>query len=151
MAYNKANKYQNKTEKEKELLKAKFEKEIIDVIVKKKLMRFNHVFGYYAGCGRSTAYNYGLDKLDSIKEALAMNRVKGVDYLLQKWIAGDNATLQIAAMRLICTPEEHQKLNQSYIDHTTGGEKINTPDLSNISYAQLKKLVGNGDKQDSDK
>ena len=82
-------------------------------------MRFDHIFGHYAGCSRATAYNHGLDKLDSIKDALEQNRLKGVDYLLQKWIGGNNQTLQIAAMRLICTPEEHRLLNQQYLDATT--------------------------------
>lgn len=97
---------------------------ILKVIKEKKIMRFDHIFGHFAGCSRATAYNHGLDKLDSIKEALELNRAKGVDYLLQKWIAGDNATLQIAAMRLICTSEEHRLLNQSYVDMTTKGKEI---------------------------
>ena len=100
---------------------------ILKLIKEKKIMRFDHIFGHYTGCSRSTAYNHGLDKLDSIKEALEANRARGVDYLLQKWIAGDNATLQIAAMRLICTKEEHQLLNQQYIDHTSKGDSIQQP------------------------
>ena len=94
------------------------EKGILEAIEKHPIFCFNDIFGFYMGCSRATAYNHGLDKLDSIKEALEKNRAKGVDYLLQKWIAGDNSTLQIAAMRLICTKEEHQLLNQQYIEHT---------------------------------
>ena len=100
------------------------EKAILNLIKEKKIMRFDHIFGHYAGCSRATAYNHGLDKLDSIKDALEQNRLKGVDYLLQKWIAGNNQTLQIAAMRLICTPEEHRLLNQQYLDATTNGKDI---------------------------
>lgn len=113
---------------------------ILKLIKEKKIMRFDHIFGHYTGCSRSTAYNHGLDKLDSIKEALEANRAKGVDYLLQKWIAGDNATLQIAAMRLICTKEEHQLLNQQYIDHTTKGEKIDNQ-ISGIKIVRVNKNV----------
>lgn len=91
---------------------------ILKVIAAKKIMRFDHIFGHFAGCSRATAYNHGLDKIDSIKEALELNRAKGVDYLLQKWIAGENATLQIAAMRLICTSDEHRLLNQNYTEIT---------------------------------
>jgi len=97
---------------------------ILKVIKDKKIMRFDHIFGHFNACSRASAYNHNLDKLDTIKEALEANRNKGVDYLLQKWISGSNATLQIAAMRLICTKEEHQLLNQSYIDHTTKGDKV---------------------------
>lgn len=97
---------------------------ILKVIKDKKIMRFDHIFGHYSGCSRRTGYEHRLHESHDIKEALESNRNKGVDYLLQKWISGSNATLQIAAMRLICTKEEHQLLNQSYIDHTTKGEKV---------------------------
>lgn len=130
----------NKTsEKEKEVLKLKYEKEILEVIVKKKIMRFNHIFGHYGGCSRPTAYNYGIYKLDSIREALEMNRVKGTDYLLQKWIAGDNPTLQIAAMRLICTPEEHRLLNQQYMENS--GTITNKIELDNYTEEEKEQLL----------
>lgn len=99
-------------------INTKHEAAILKIIKEKRIMRFDHIFAHFTGCSRATAYNHNLDKLDSIKEALETNRAKGVDYLLQKWIAGDNATLQIAAMRLICTPEEHRLLNQNYTELT---------------------------------
>ena len=114
---------------------------IIKVIKEKKIMRFDHIFGHFTGCSRATAYNHNLDKLDSIKEALEVNRTKGVDYLLQKWIAGTNATLQIAAMRLICTNEERQMLNQQYIDHTSKGEQIKNNIITTLTPEQLKESL----------
>jgi len=96
-----------------------YESELLDAIIKNKFMRFDHCFGGSVTFSRATAYNHGLDKLDSIKDALESNRLKGVNYLLQKWITGENATLQIAAMRLICTPEEHRLLNQQYTENKT--------------------------------
>ena len=62
--------------------------------------------------------------MHSIKAAIATNRATAKNYMLNKWVASDNATLQISAMRLLSDSEEHQKLNQSYVDHTTKGEKI---------------------------
>jgi hypothetical protein len=41
----------------------------------------------------------------------------------------NKASELLALYRLIATPEEHQKLNQSYIDHTTQGEKITLRDV----------------------
>lgn len=114
---------------------------ILKVIAAKKIMRFDHIFGHFTGCSRATAYNHGLDKIDSIKEALELNRAKGVDYLLQKWIAGDNATLQIAAMRLICNKEEHQMLNQQYMDHTTKGAKFESSIITTLTPEQLKESL----------
>ena len=90
------------------------EKGILEAIQKHPIFCFNDIFVYYKGCCRATAYNHNLDKLDSIKEAIYMNRRKGVVSLLTKWLNSDNATLQLAAMRLICDPDEHRALNQNY-------------------------------------
>ena len=106
------------TEKQK-----KYEKEMLRVINEEKIAFFDHCFAFTT-FSAATAYNHNLEKLESIKNAIAGNRVKAKNYMLNKWIASDNPTLQIAAMRLLSTPEEHQKLNQSYIDHTSKGEKV---------------------------
>jgi hypothetical protein len=101
----------------------KYEKELLEVIKSKKIAFFDHCFGF-TSFSRATAYNYDLDKLDSIKETIAQNRVTAKNYMLNKWIASDNPTLQISAMRLLSDTEEHKKLNQSYTDHTTNGKEI---------------------------
>ena len=103
------------------------EKAILETIAKNPIFNFKDIFVYYKGCGRSTGYNHNLDKLDSIKEALYSNRRKGVSSLLSKWLASDNATLQLAAMRMICDQEEHRSLNQNYTDLTSKGESLNIP------------------------
>lgn len=97
--------------------------ELLAVIEKHKIAFLDHAFAF-TSFSRSTAYEHNLDKSDDIKNAIAQNRVKAKNYMLNKWIASDNATLQLAAYRLCATPEEHQKLNQQYIDHTSKGEKI---------------------------
>lgn len=107
------------TEKQKQ-----YERQLLEVIEKHKITFFDHCFAFVP-FSRATAYNNGIDKLDSIKNALAQNRVKAKNYMLNKWIGGENSTLQIAAYRLLADSEEHKKLNQQYIDHTTDGEKIN--------------------------
>lgn len=109
-------------------INTKHENAILKIIKEKKLMRFDHIFAHFTGCSRATAYNHNLDKLDSIKEALETNRAKGEDYLLQKWIAGDNATLQIAAMRIIGSPEVRRLLNQQYIEMKQIQDKDMTPE-----------------------
>jgi hypothetical protein len=130
-------------------INTKHEAAILKIIKEKKLMRFDHIFAHFTGCSRATAYNHNLDKLDSIKEALETNRAKGVDYLLQKWIAGDNATLQIAAMRLICTPEERRLLNQNYIELTGKGGKDLIPEPITIRIIDEKEqLNGNTNNED---
>jgi hypothetical protein len=99
-------------------------KDIIKLIPTKGIYCFSDVFVYYKAISRATAYNHGIDKIDDIKEAIYANKRKGVTSMLDKWIRGDNATLQIAAMRLISDDHERKALNQQYVDHTTGGDKM---------------------------
>lgn len=110
--------------------KEKYEKELLDVIKEKKIAFIDHAFGYTT-FSRSTAYEHDLDKSDNIKAAIGENRVKAKNYMLNKWVASDNPTLQIAAFRLMSDTEEHRKLNQSYIDHTTKGKEVNLPEWLN--------------------
>lgn len=101
----------------------KYEEELLKVIKSKKIAFFDHCFGF-TSFSRRTAYEHRLHESHDIKDAINQNRVTAKNYMLNKWIASDNATLQISAMRLLSDSEEHQKLNQSYIDHTSKGEKI---------------------------
>ena len=101
-----------------------YEETLIGFIEKYKICRWSHIDWQYLGFSRSTAYEYDLDKLDTIKGKLEENRQSVVNYLLQKWIKSDNATLQIAAMRIVAEEEDRQRLNQQYIDHTSKNEKI---------------------------
>ncbi len=94
-----------------------YEKELLEIIEDRKIMFFSHAFAY-ASFSPATAYNHGLEKLETIKEALAKNRASGVTYMLNKWIASDNATLQIAAMRIISDENLRRSLNQQYIEQT---------------------------------
>ena len=95
-------------------INTKHEKGILEAIQKHPIFCFNDIFVYYQECSRATAYNHNLDKLDSIKEAIYKNRRKGVTSLKAKWLKSENATLQLAAMRLICDADEHRALNQNY-------------------------------------
>ena len=126
------------TQKEFEEKKVQYEAEIVKAVKKYKFMRFSHIFNGSVSIGHSTAYYYELEKSELIKEALQQNRMKGVDYLLQKWIASDNPTLQIAAMRLMCDPDDHQRLNQQYIDQkssiTSQSQVYIMPDGTKITF-----------------
>jgi len=112
---------------EKETINRQHEKGILEAIEKYPIFKFKDIFVHYKACSRSTAYAHGLDKLDSIKEALYSNRRRGVSTMLAEWMRSKNATLQLAAMKMICDPEEHKKLQQNYSDITTKGESINIP------------------------
>jgi len=102
----------------------KYEKEILKAIQGKPVYCFKDIFVHYSGITRQYAYAIGIDKSDKIKDIIETNKQKGKVSMLAKWIDSDNATLQIAAMRLIGDDDTRRKLNQHYVDHTTGGEKI---------------------------
>lgn len=104
----------------------KYENEIIEVIKENKIYSILDIFAFYKGCSRPTFYNNGLDKLDSIKNAIDDNKVITKQTLKSKWAESDNPTLQIALFKVICTDEERKSLSQQAVDHTTGGEKLNT-------------------------
>ena len=78
-------------------------------------------------CSRSTFYDRfpdGSEELDTLKTMLEDNRVKTKSSIRAKLYKSDRASELLALYRLIATPEEHQRLNQQYIDHTSKGGKI---------------------------
>lgn len=124
------------------------EQKALEAITQNTLLFFNELAAYLP-CSRATLYNLGIDKLDSIKDALEENKIRVKHAMRSRWYISDNATLQLAAYRLASTPEEHRKLNQSYLDHTTKGEAMQTLDLSNLSDEAVEQLY-NQLKDDSD-
>jgi hypothetical protein len=107
----------------------KYEAELIDMIKKKQWMRYGHIDWTALSFSMPTAYNYELEKLETIKDALAFNRSKAVHYMLQKWIAGDNPTLQIAAMKIVADDADRIKLVQQQIDSTISDKRKTVDDL----------------------
>ena len=106
--------------------KKRYEEQLLEAIAKHNITFFSHCFAYVPFTA-TTAYNNKLDKLDTIKSAIEKNRVQAKNKMIAKWLESDNATLQIAAFRLMSDSDEHRKLNQSYTDHTSGGESITPP------------------------
>ncbi len=118
----------------------KYADELLAAIKKNKLMRFDHAFGGFVSFSKRTANNHKLHEMHEIKEALEGNRANAKQYMIQKWIGSQNATLQLAAFRLLADSEEHQKLNQQYIDHTSKGESMK-PIITTLTDVQLKELL----------
>ena len=96
--------------------KEQHEKEILDVIVKNKVMKITHIFQHYTDLQRAQFYNLELDKSDIIKEAIAKNKSKAVSYMLNKWVGSDNATLQISAFKVLCEDEDRKKLSMQFVE-----------------------------------
>ncbi len=110
MAYNKEKLYQQAEE-----------------AIKKNNLFFIEDIVAFLPCSKQTFYDYfplNSDELDTLKDLLDDNKVKTKSSIRAKLWKSNKASELLALYRLIATPEEHQKLNQSYIDHTTKGDKF---------------------------
>lgn len=78
-------------------------------------------------CDKTTFYKYfpvNSNELNTLKDMLDDNKVKTKSGIRAKLWKSEKAAELLALYRLIATPEEHQKLNQQYIDHTSKGNEI---------------------------
>jgi len=96
--------------------KEQHEKEILEVVVKNKVMKIQHIFQHYTDLGSAQFYNLELEKSESIKEAISKNKSKAVSYMLNKWVGSDNATLQISAFKVLCEDEDRKKLSMQFVE-----------------------------------
>jgi hypothetical protein len=101
--------------------KSKIEKQAIEAITKNRLFFMEDVYPYLA-CSRSTFYNLGLDKLDSIKDALAKERTKVKVGIRAKLYNDTSATGLIALYKLVGTQEEADRLNGRATNINVGSE-----------------------------
>src|SRR6056297_2346814 len=99
-----------------------YKSEILEIIPKHPIFSFTDIFVFYKEIGRQHAYKLKYDRCDDIKSAIYANKRKGVTSLLSKWLKSESNTLQIAAMRMICDPDERRKLNQQYIEQQNVGK-----------------------------
>jgi hypothetical protein len=111
--------------------KAKLYEQAKEAIEKNNLFFIEDIVAFIP-CGRSWFYeNFkdGTDEMDTIKSMLEDNRIKTKSSIRAKLYKSDKASELLALYRLIATPEEHQRLNQQYIDHTSKGEGIVVPEI----------------------
>ena len=92
-----------------------YEKDDIEALTVKakkkyKVTSIMHIVAYLR-CSRATFYNLGIDKLDSVKEAMFDVKVKRKVKMLTKWEDSENATLQAMAYKLIADDDELERLN----------------------------------------
>ena len=84
-------------------------------------------------CDKTTFYRHfpiDSNEYHTLKEMLEQNKIKTKSAIRAKLFKSQKAAELLALYRLICTPEEHRLLNQQYLDHTSGCEKINIPPIS---------------------
>ncbi len=84
----------------------------LEAIEKHNLMFISEIIAYL-DCSKSTFYNYHLERLDVLKDALANNRTRRKVELREKWYQSDNPIAQIALFKLIGTNEEVERLGSN--------------------------------------
>lgn len=114
----------------------KLEKQALELIQSKRLFFIEDVVAFLP-CTKGTFYNHKLHELDSIKTALETNIIEVKSSMRNKWYKSDNATLQVALMKLLASDVERKKLSQQYHDLTTGGDKLPTPILQGITPMEI--------------
>ena len=78
-------------------------------------------------CGKTTFYDFfpiDSNELNTLKELMEDNKIKEKAKIRIKLMESNKAAELLALYRLLATKEEHQKLNQSYVDHTSKGDKM---------------------------
>lgn len=104
-------------------------KDIVAIIKKYKVMFISHIFAYYGEISRQYFYQIGLDKSDEIKKAIADNRAKATGFMINKWIASDNPTLQVCAYKILCSDDERKRLSKDYVEVTGKNGKDLVPKI----------------------
>lgn len=97
--------------------KADLEKQALTAIKKHKLKFVTYVVAYLP-CNLATFYNLELEKLETIKDAVDQNRINAKVKTLNRWEKSQNATLQVAFMKLIADEDEAHRLNGSKIEQS---------------------------------
>lgn len=83
---------------------------IIDVIEQHRVYGFQDIFVYYKKISMSGAVQAGYHNVPEIGMALFRNRRESVMKLLNQWVDSPIPLLQVAAMRILCSTEEHRAL-----------------------------------------
>jgi len=106
--------------------KAKIYEQAKEVTVKNKLFFIEDIVAFLP-ISKKTFYEYfpiESDESNELKELLQINKTELKVGLRKKWYISDNATLQMALMKLICSDEERKMLSMNHTDITTNGKDI---------------------------
>ena len=106
--------------------RAKIFEQAKEAIEKNNLFFIDDIVAFIP-CSKPTFYEFfppESDELNTLKGLLEENKIRTKSGIRAKLWKSSKAAELLALYRLIATPEEHQKLNQSYIDHTSKGEKM---------------------------
>ena len=98
-------------------------------IVSKRLIFVEEVVAFI-GISKPTFYDFfkvGSNEFNELRELIETNKISLKTSMRKKWYDSDNATLQMALMKLICTDDERKKLAMNYTDITSNGNEVKLP------------------------
>lgn len=90
---------------------------------------------------RSTLYKYHIDKIDTIKEMLAKNKMRFKRLIRNQMRLSNNPTCLIALYKLLATEEEKDALNNKNKPENNNNDKASTQE----AFLQHLKDLGNAD------
>lgn len=89
--------------------------EALAIIPREECVTLEEVW-LFMGITRTTAFNYQLNTVDEIKEAVLQEKIKVKKKLRRRWRDSDNATLQIAEFKLCSDDDELARLNTQKVN-----------------------------------
>ena len=102
-----------------------------EMIVKHKLFFMDEVPDFLP-CSRSSFYDFfpdGSDELDTLKSLISVNKTQIKTSMRSKWYKSPAPALQLALMKLLCTPEELKRLSMQYSENL---HKVKEFDITKI-------------------
>lgn len=107
----------------------------VKIIPEKNLFFFEDVYTFL-GISVSTFYEHfpkGSKDYKTIADLLNQNAVATKHSMRNKWYKSDNATLQVALMKMIGNDEDRKRLTKTHQDITTDGEQIKSIQVSVVN------------------
>jgi hypothetical protein len=89
------------------------EKQALEAIEKHKLFFIEDIVSYLP-CDKTTFYAHKLHESNAIKDALLEVKTNLKVSMRSKWFRSENATLQLALMKLLSNDEELRKLSMQH-------------------------------------
>jgi hypothetical protein len=110
-----------------------------ELILKNKLFFVEDIVALL-GISKPTFYDFfkvDSNEFNELSKMLNENKAKIKVSMRKKWHESDNATLQMALMKLICTDDERKKLSMTYTENESN-VKVKVDQYEELTDEQLK-------------
>ena len=90
--------------------KSELEALTLKVIEEEQIWKIDHICAFLP-CNRSTFYNHGLDKLDTIQEAIYKTKTNRLTKAIKRLEENESASAQIATVKMLGDQDIRDALN----------------------------------------